>query len=98
MGVASALRPTGASPRPLCGSALFGRGRVGRYVGAVQAFSARRATSLGGVESLIEHRASIEGDGSPCPPNLLRLSTGLENVDDLISDIETAIAEAGAHT
>jgi cystathionine gamma-synthase len=55
----------------------------------------KRATSLGGVESLIEHRASIEGDGSLCPQNLLRLSTGLENVDDLIGDIETAITEAG---
>jgi hypothetical protein len=41
----------------------------------------KRATSLGGVESLIEHRASIEGAGSPCPTDLLRLSVGLEAVD-----------------
>ena len=52
----------------------------------------KRATSLGGVESLIEHRASIEGPGSPCPPDLLRLSVGLESVDDLIADLEQAIA------
>ena len=51
----------------------------------------KRATSLGGVESLIEHRASIEGAGSPCPPDLLRLSVGLESVDDLIGDLEQAI-------
>ncbi|HET6223192.1 MAG TPA: PLP-dependent aspartate aminotransferase family protein, partial [Dongiaceae bacterium] len=39
----------------------------------------KRATSLGGAESLIEHRASVEGPGSPCPPDLLRLSVGLES-------------------
>jgi cystathionine gamma-synthase len=51
----------------------------------------KRATSLGGVESLIEHRASIEGPGTPCPPDLLRLSVGLESTDDLIGDLEQAI-------
>ncbi|MGH6814355.1 MAG: trans-sulfuration enzyme family protein [Hyphomicrobiaceae bacterium] len=51
----------------------------------------KRATSLGGVESLIEHRASIEGPGSPCPPDLLRLSVGLEDVADLIADLEQAL-------
>jgi cystathionine gamma-synthase len=51
----------------------------------------KRATSLGGVESLIEHRASIEGPGSPCPPDLLRLSVGLESTDDLIGDLEQAV-------
>src|SRR2546423_179967 len=51
----------------------------------------KRATSLGGVESLIEHRASIEGPGSPCPPDLLRLSVGLESTDELIGDLEQAI-------
>jgi cystathionine gamma-synthase len=50
----------------------------------------KRATSLGGVESLIEHRASIEGAGSPCPTDLLRLSVGLENPGDLIRDLEQA--------
>ncbi|MFL6515896.1 MAG: trans-sulfuration enzyme family protein [Chthoniobacterales bacterium] len=50
-----------------------------------------RATSLGGVESLIEHRASVEGPGTTSPENLLRLSIGLENADDLIEDLEQAI-------
>ncbi len=52
-----------------------------------------RATSLGGVESLVEHRASIEGPHSVTPPNLLRLSVGLEHSDDLIADLEQALAE-----
>jgi cystathionine gamma-synthase len=51
----------------------------------------KRATSLGGVESLIEHRASIEGADSPCPPDLLRLSAGVEDVDDLWRDIAAAL-------
>ena len=51
----------------------------------------KRATSLGGVESLIEHRASIEGPASPVPPDLLRLSVGVEEPDDLIADLETAL-------
>jgi len=51
----------------------------------------KRATSLGGVESLVEHRASIEGPSSPCPPDLLRLSVGLESVDDLFADLDQAL-------
>ena len=51
----------------------------------------KRATSLGGVESLIEHRASIEGPGTPCPSDLLRLSVGLEAPSDLIADLEQAL-------
>ena len=51
----------------------------------------KRATSLGGVESLIEHRASIEGPDSPCPVDLLRLSVGLEDVADLIGDLDQAL-------
>jgi cystathionine gamma-synthase len=54
----------------------------------------KRATSLGGVESLIEHRASIEGAGSPCPPDLLRLSTGLESIEDLYGDLDQAMRAA----
>ncbi|MGL5139264.1 MAG: trans-sulfuration enzyme family protein, partial [Beijerinckiaceae bacterium] len=54
----------------------------------------KRATSLGGVESLIEHRASIEGAGSPCPMDLLRLSTGIETVDDLFADLDQALGRA----
>jgi cystathionine gamma-synthase len=54
----------------------------------------KRATSLGGVESLIEHRASIEGSGSPCPPDLLRLSTGIEDPEDLYRDLNEALRAA----
>ena len=50
-----------------------------------------RATSLGGAHTLIEHRASAEGPGSPTPQNLLRLSVGLEHPDDLIADLEQAL-------
>jgi cystathionine gamma-synthase len=50
-----------------------------------------QATSLGGTESLVEHRASVEGPGSLAPDNLLRLSVGLENADDLIADWESAL-------
>ncbi|MDP6388459.1 MAG: aminotransferase class I/II-fold pyridoxal phosphate-dependent enzyme [Alphaproteobacteria bacterium] len=52
----------------------------------------KRATSLGGVESLVEHRASVEGAHSPVPPDLLRLSVGIEDPDDLIADLEAALA------
>ncbi len=51
-----------------------------------------RATSLGGPESLIEHRASVEGDDTKTPQNLLRLSIGLEHPDDLIKDLEHALS------
>ena len=54
----------------------------------------KRATSLGGTESLIEHRASIEGAGTPAPADLLRLSVGLEAVQDLIADLERALERA----
>ena len=55
-----------------------------------------RATSLGGVESLIEHRASVEGIGSKTPVNLLRVSIGLEHADDLIEDLQQALANESA--
>ncbi|MCC7274396.1 MAG: aminotransferase class V-fold PLP-dependent enzyme [Alphaproteobacteria bacterium] len=51
-----------------------------------------RATSLGGVESLIEHRASIEGPESRTPPSLLRVSVGLESAEDLVADLHRALA------
>jgi cystathionine gamma-synthase len=54
----------------------------------------KRATSLGGVESLIEHRASIEGPGTPCPPDLLRLSVGVEDSGDLYDDLDQALRRA----
>jgi len=53
-----------------------------------------RATSLGGVESLIEHRASIEGPETTTPNNLLRISVGLESPDELIGDLEQALGQS----
>ncbi|MBS28600.1 MAG: cystathionine gamma-synthase [Alphaproteobacteria bacterium] len=50
-----------------------------------------RATSLGGVESLIEHRATVEGEDSPVPDDLLRLSVGIEDPDDLLADLVQAL-------
>ncbi len=52
------------------------------------------ATSLGGVESLIEHRKTVSGDGFPVHPRLLRLSIGIEDADDLIYDLEQALNRA----
>jgi cystathionine gamma-synthase len=68
-----------------------GRDEAFAAAGKLQLFT--RASSLGGVESLIEHRASIEGPHSVTPENLLRVSVGLENVEDLIADLEQALAE-----
>jgi cystathionine gamma-synthase len=61
-------------------------------LGAVRVF--KRATSLGGVESLIEHRRSQEGPSSPVPEDLLRLSIGIEAPEDLLADLDTALAAA----
>ena len=52
------------------------------------------ATSLGGVESLIEHRKTVSGEGFPVDPRLLRLSIGIEDVADLIADLEQALDRA----
>ena len=60
-----------------------------QLTGRLQLFTT--ATSLGGVESLVEHRKSIEGPASPTPDNLLRISVGLEYVEDLIADWEQAL-------
>ncbi len=57
--------------------------------GRLQAF--RRATSLGGTESLVEHRAAAEGPSTPVPADLLRFSVGLEDPDDLIADLDRAL-------
>lgn len=57
--------------------------------GRLQLFT--RATSLGGTESLVEHRHTIEGDATGIPDDLLRLSIGIEHVDDLIGDLEQAL-------
>jgi cystathionine gamma-synthase len=66
-------------------------GEAAAVATAAQVNVFKRATSLGGVESLIEHRASIEGPATPVPADLLRLSIGLENPDDLIADLERAL-------
>lgn len=51
----------------------------------------KHATSLGGVESLVDHRRSAEGEHSVSPPNLLRISVGIESIDDLIADFDQAL-------
>jgi cystathionine gamma-synthase len=51
----------------------------------------KNATSLGGVESLVEHRAPVEGPGTPVPDDLLRLSIGIESVDDLLADLDQVL-------
>lgn len=66
-----------------------GRDAAIAAVGKVRLFT--RATSLGGVESLIEHRATSEGPTSRTPQDLLRLSIGLEHPDDLIADLDQAL-------
>ncbi|MBB1488988.1 trans-sulfuration enzyme family protein [Oceanospirillum sediminis] len=66
--------------------------RTAKIIGGLKYFL--RATSLGGVESLVEHRALIEGPDSPVPDDLLRFSMGIENVEDLIQDLEQAIESA----
>jgi cystathionine gamma-synthase len=66
-----------------------GRDAALKVVSRVKLFT--RATSLGGTESLIEHRASSEGPASRTPQDLLRLSIGLEHPDDLLADLKQAI-------
>ncbi|MCY1528848.1 Cystathionine beta-lyase [compost metagenome] len=68
-----------------------GAERARQVVNAVQIFA--QATSLGGVESLIEHRASIEGPDTKTPQNLIRISVGLEHIDDLIADLAQALSK-----
>jgi cystathionine gamma-synthase len=70
--------------------------QVGSGADEAMAFTGRlklftRATSLGGPESLIEHRASVEGPATKAPANLLRISVGLEHPDDLIDDLRQAL-------
>ena len=66
-----------------------GKAAALRTAGRTRLFT--RATSLGAVESLIEHRASIEGPGSRTPENLLRLSIGIEEPEDLMADLDQAL-------
>lgn len=67
-----------------------GEAQARRVAGGLRLF--KNATSLGGVESLVEHRAPVEGPGTPLPDDLLRLSIGIEAVDDLRADLEQALA------
>ncbi len=67
-----------------------GEGAAKRFTARLRIF--KRATSLGSVESLAEHRASVEGPDTMCPTDLVRLSIGIERVDDLIADIEQALS------
>jgi len=66
-----------------------GRARAFEVAAKLRIFT--RATSLGGVESLIEHRASVEGPHTRAPEGLLRVSVGLEHPDDLIEDLAQAL-------
>ncbi|MEM9209793.1 MAG: PLP-dependent aspartate aminotransferase family protein, partial [Pseudomonadota bacterium] len=70
-----------------------GRDAALRFVSRCQIFIP--ATSLGGVESLIEHRYSIEGPTSPIPEDLVRLSVGIEATDDLVADLDQALGAVG---
>jgi cystathionine gamma-synthase len=75
-------------------SILVAGGRVAAIRAASRAEIFLRATSLGGVESLVEHRATIEGPESHVPENLLRLSIGIEDVGELIGDLEQMLSGA----
>ena len=66
-------------------------GREAAMKAAARVHLFTRATSLGGPHSLIEHRASVEGPGTKTPQDLLRVSVGLENADDLIADLQQAL-------
>ena len=77
-GMMVSFRPTG------------GKDAARRVVAALRIF--RNATSLGGVESLAEHRAPVEGPGSSVPEDLIRLSTGIEDVRDLVEDLKQALS------
>ena len=66
-------------------------GREGGIAAVGRARLFTRATSLGGVESLIEHRATSEGVASTAPSDLVRLSIGLEHPDDLVADLDAAL-------
>ena len=81
--------PRGAPPPGPLPVALTTRTNTISVAGKVKLFT--NATSLGGCESLIEHRASVEGANPVSPQNLLRVSVGLEHPDDLIADLKQAL-------
>lgn len=66
-------------------------GDADRWISKLKYFT--NATSLGGVESLIERRAAVEGPGTQTPQNLIRVSVGLEHLDDLLEDVKRAFEE-----
>jgi cystathionine gamma-synthase len=72
-------------------SILIGGGQEEAIVVTQRLKLFKHATSLGGVESLIEHRKSVEGIESKTPDNLLRVSVGIENLEDLINDFKQAL-------
>jgi cystathionine gamma-synthase len=71
-----------------------GEAAAKRVAGSLRLF--RNATSLGGVESLVEHRAPVEGPGTRVPDDLLRLSIGIEAVEDLLGDLDQALESSCA--
>jgi len=89
-GHALAVRQMRAFGGMLSFKVLGGEAAAMQAVAHVKLFT--RATSLGGVESLIEHRASMEGPDTLTPDNLVRASVGLEHPDDLIADLDQALA------
>jgi cystathionine gamma-synthase len=91
-GHAVAARQMSAFGGMLSFRAAGGREAAIAAVGRARLFV--RATSLGAVESLIEHRQTSEGPGSRTPPDLIRLSVGLEHPDDLVEDLEQALEGA----
>ena len=68
-----------------------GAAEADRVISKLRYFT--NATSLGGVESLVERRAAVEGPDSKTPSNLIRMSVGLEHLDDLLEDLSQALQE-----
>ena len=84
-----ALRQMHGGFGPIVSFCVDGYNEASRVVQALQVF--RNATSLGGVESLVEHRAQVEGLHTNVPEDLVRLSIGIEDVDDLATDLKQAL-------
>ncbi len=90
-------RPTAEKQMSRAGAMLSFETRAGAEGAMAVAERTRvfvNATSLGGTESLLEHRASSEGPGTPTPETLIRVSVGIEHVDDLIADLDQALSAA----
>ena len=89
MSIAQSFRLDGMRALVTGASKGLGRDAALAMTGKLRVFT--NATSLGGCESLIEHRASVEGPNPRSPQNLLRISIGLEHADDLIADLAQAL-------